>query len=98
TINSIGKSLQYYEMAKGVQKTIMQIQNAQDHLLDFKKRFDDIGEKLTKAQDSFQKANTHFSHYSSSLNKLTTSAAPSVEKTAEPKLPIGEQLSEPRLF
>lgn len=74
TINSIGKSLQYYEMAKGVQKTIMQIQTARDHLGDFKKRFDDIGEKLNRAQDSFQKANTHLTHYSSSVDKLGPSS------------------------
>ncbi len=70
TINSIGKSMQYYEMAKGVQKTIQQIQNARDHLDDFKKRFDDLGEKLTKAQDSYSKATTHLSHYNSSIEKL----------------------------
>lgn len=76
TVNSIGKSLHYYEMAKGVQKTIMQIQTAQDHLANFKNRFDDIGEKLLKAQDSFQKANTHLTHYSSSLGKLVSENEP----------------------
>ena len=70
TVNSIGKSLQYYEMAKDVKKTISQIQLARDHLSKFKNRFDEIGEKLVKAQESFQKANTHFSHYSSSVDRL----------------------------
>lgn len=70
TVNSIGKSLQYYEMAKDVKKTIAQIQVARDHLSKFKNRFDDIGEKLVKAQESFQKATTHLSHYSSSVDKL----------------------------
>jgi DNA recombination protein RmuC len=70
TVNSIGKSLQYYEMAKGVKKTISQIQLARDHLSKFRDRFDEIGERLTKAQDSFQKANTHLGHYSSSVDRL----------------------------
>jgi DNA recombination protein RmuC len=70
TINSIGKSLQYYEMAKGVKKTITQIQLARDHLGKFKNRFDEIGDKLTKAQESFSKASTHLSHYSSSVDRL----------------------------
>ncbi len=71
TVNSIGKALQYYEMAKGVQKTMQQLSLAKDHLDDFKKRFDDIGEKLFKAQDSFQKANTHLGHYTTSVDRLT---------------------------
>lgn len=70
TVNSIGKSLQYYEMAKDVKKTISQIQLARDHLSKFKGRFDDIGEKLAKAQESFQKANTHLNHYSTSVDRL----------------------------
>lgn len=73
TINSIGKSLQYYEMAKGVKKTIRQIQLASEHLNHFKTRFDEIGERLTKAQDSFQKASTHLSHYESSVDRLEKS-------------------------
>ena len=76
TINSIGKSLQYYEMAKGVKKTISQLQMARDHMAKFKTRFDEIGDKLVKAQDSFQKANTHLSHYSSSVDKLEASDGP----------------------
>ncbi len=70
TVNSIGKALQYYEMARGVQTTLQQLALAKDHLDDFKKRFDDIGEKLFKAQDSFQKANTHLGHYTSSVQRL----------------------------
>jgi DNA recombination protein RmuC len=70
TINSIGKSLQYYEMAKGVKKTLSQIQLARDHMDKFKSRFDEIGDKLVKAQESFQKASTHLSNYSSSIEKL----------------------------
>lgn len=70
TVNSIGKSLQYYEMAKDVKKTIAQIQLARDHLGKFKTRFDDIGEKLVKAQESFQKATTHLTHYSSSVDRF----------------------------
>ena len=70
TVNSIGKSLQYYEMAKGVKKTISQIQLARDHLTKFKNRFDEIGDKLSKAQESFQKASTHLTHYSSSVDRL----------------------------
>ncbi|MBI3557796.1 MAG: DNA recombination protein RmuC, partial [Deltaproteobacteria bacterium] len=70
TVNSIGKSLQYYEMAKDVKKTISQIQLARDHLSKFKNRFDEIGEKLVKAQESFQKASTHLSHYSTSVDRL----------------------------
>lgn len=73
TVNSIGKAFQYYEMAKGVQKTIRNIQLTRDHLDDFKKRFEDVGEKLMKAQDSFNKAGSHLSNYSSSVERLISS-------------------------
>lgn len=90
TVNSIGKSLQYYEMAKGVKKTISQIQLARDHLSKFKNRFDEIGDKLVKAQESFQKASTHLSNYSSSVDKLeideTVAGAIAAEKTAAASL------------
>lgn len=70
TIFSIGKSVQYYEMAKNVQKTIQQLHLAKDHLEKFKNRFEEIGDKLAKAQESFQKATSHFNHYTSSVNRL----------------------------
>ncbi len=70
TVNTISKSVQYYEMAKDVQKTLAQLATARDHLEKFKTRFDDIGEKLFKAQDSFNKASTHYERYTSSLQKL----------------------------
>jgi len=87
TINSIGKSLHYYEMARGVQRTVSQIQQAQTHLGNFKKRFDDVGEKLSKAQDSFQKAGTHLSYYSSSIERLTGDVGTLPEAAPEFKTP-----------
>lgn len=96
TINSIGKSLQYYEMAKGVNKTIRQLQLANEHLTHFKGRFDEIGDKLVKAQDSFNKASTHLSHYSSSVERLEASeddllivdASAKSGKSIAPPLPL----------
>jgi DNA recombination protein RmuC len=85
TIHSIGKSLQYYEMGKSVQSTIQQLHVAKDHLSDFKKRFEDIGEKLFKAQDSFQKANTHLTNYSTAVERLPSNV---VEQEKLPKLPL----------
>lgn len=92
TINSIGKSLQYYEMAKGVKKTIRQLQLASEHLNHFKTRFDEIGDKLTKAQDSFQKASTHLSRYESSVDKLDSPDADLIEldEVAKPERPAPE--------
>ncbi len=76
TVFSIGKSLQYYEMAKGVQKTLQQIQGAQDHFENFKKRYEDIGDKLSRAQESFQKASTHLTYYTSSVHRLAPESKP----------------------
>jgi DNA recombination protein RmuC len=93
TVNSIGKSLQYYEMAKGVNKTIRQVQLAREHLEHFKNRFDEIGDRLVKAQESFQKASTHLSHYSSSVDRLesaedTIAAITEAKPTKSMTLPL----------
>lgn len=73
SINAIGSAVKYHHMSLGVKDTIRKIQLTRDHLEDFKNRFDDIGEKLTKAQDSFGKANTHLGNYTSSIEKLVSS-------------------------
>ncbi len=100
TVNSIGKSLQYYEMAKDVKKTISQLQVARDHLSKFKNRFDEIGDRLVKAQDSFQKASTHLSHYSTSVDRLeydgegVAVAIPALPADRQAALPLSPSITE----
>ena len=85
-MNSIGKALQYYEMEKGVQKTIRQNQLTKNHREDFKARFEKIGDSLGRAKDSYNKANTHLGNYSSSVEKLMAAE----EKIAIPtESPVG---------
>ncbi|MBI2606870.1 MAG: DNA recombination protein RmuC [Deltaproteobacteria bacterium] len=72
SINAIGSAVRYHQMSLGVKDTIRKIQLTRNHLEDFKNRFEDIGEKLIKAQDSFGKANTHLGNYTSSIEKLVS--------------------------
>ncbi len=71
TLKGISLSYDYYEMAKGVEKTIEEIRKAQRHFGNFQKQFDEIGQKLQKAQDAFSTAQGHLSHYSGVVIRLT---------------------------
>lgn len=77
TLKGISLSYDYYEMAKGVEQTIEEIRKAQRHFGNFQKQFDEIGQKLQKAQDAFSTAQGHLSRYSGVVIRLTG------EETAE---------------
>lgn len=71
TLHSIALSRSYYEMAKGVEKTIMEIKKSQQHFRNFEGRFSEIGNSLNKAQTVFNTAATHLSRYQSAVSRLT---------------------------
>lgn len=61
---------EYYEMARGVEKTIEDVKKARRHFEHFEKKFEDIGKGLQKAQEAFDTANTHLGRYESSVYRL----------------------------
>lgn len=71
TLRSIAIAQEYYELAKGVEKTIEDVKKAQRHFDHFEKRFEDVGKGLRKAQEAFETANSHLSYYGGSVFKLT---------------------------
>lgn len=90
TLHSISLSRNYYEMAKGVEKTIIEVKKAQQHFKNFEGRFDEVGSSLNKATHAFNTATTHLSRYGSAIGRLTgidnteiPSALPSAEATLE---------------
>ncbi len=90
TLKGISIAYDYYEMAKNVDKTIEEIQITKKHLSNFMDRFEQIGDSLEKAQDSFRKAGTHLSRYTSSITKLTGGTIEEIEETkTPPQLPGG---------
>ncbi len=71
SLRAIAMAQEYYEMARGVEKTIEDIKKARKHFDHFGKKFEDIGKGLKKAQEAFETANTHLGHYGSSIFRLT---------------------------
>ena len=69
-LQSVAVAQQYYEMSRGVEKTIEDVKKARKHFENFEKRFEDLGKSLKKAQDSFDTANSHLGRYESSVFRL----------------------------
>lgn len=70
-LRSVVMAQEYYEMARGVEKTIEDVKKARRHFEHFEKKFDEIGKGLKKAQDAFETANVHLGRYESSIVRLT---------------------------
>jgi DNA recombination protein RmuC len=71
SLRSVVIAQEYYEMARGVEKTIEDVRKAQKHFDHFQRKFDEIGKGLMKAQEAFHTAHTHLGYYGSSVTKLT---------------------------
>jgi len=83
SLQSVLMAQEYYEMARGVEKTIEDVKKARRHFEHFERKFEDIGKGLRKAQEAFETANTHLGHYETSVFRLvgeTPEALPSPEK------------------
>jgi DNA recombination protein RmuC len=70
SLRSIAMAQEYYEMARGVEKTIEEVTKARKHFEHFENKFEDIGRGLKKAQEAFETANTHLGRYESSIVRL----------------------------
>ncbi|MBS1960568.1 MAG: DNA recombination protein RmuC, partial [Bdellovibrionales bacterium] len=69
-LHSVSVAQEYYEMARGVEKTIEDVKKARRNFEHFEKRFDDVGKGLKKAQEAFETANTHLTRFESSVYRL----------------------------
>ena len=80
SLHSISMAQEYYNMARGVEKTIEDVRKARRHFEHFEKRFEDVGKGLKKAQEAYDTAHTHLGHYVTSAYRLTGE-----DPTLEPK-------------
>lgn len=71
TLHAVSVARNYYEMAKGVEKTILEVKKSQQHFEKFESRFEEIGNSLQKAQASFGVAGTHLTRFRSAIGRLT---------------------------
>lgn len=88
TLHSVSVARNYYEMAKGVEKTILEIKKSQQHFSHFQSRFDEIGTALQKAQNSFGVAGTHLSRYTNSISRLTGQELSELPTTSSEKIAL----------
>lgn len=86
TLHAVSVARNYYEMAKGVEKTILEVKKSQQHFTNFEHRFQEIGNALQKAQSAFGVAGTHLSRFSSAVSRLT--GLESTETIANSSAPI----------
>src|SRR5579885_2869250 len=70
SLHSVAMAQEYYEMARGVEKTIEEISGARRHFEHFESRFDEVGRGLKKAQEAFETAQTHLGRYGNSVERL----------------------------
>lgn len=87
SLNSVAMAQEYYEMARGVQKTIEDVRKARRHFEHFESKFEDIGKGLKKAQEAFETANTHLGRYENSIFRLTGETP---EEQVQPQLTAPE--------
>lgn len=73
-LHSVTVAQEYYEMARGVEKTIEDVKKARRNFEHFEKKFEDVGKGLKKAQEAFETANTHLTRYESSVYRLVGEA------------------------
>ena len=70
SLKSVAMAQDYYERARGVEKTIEDVSKARKHVEHFETKFEEIGRGLKKAQEAFETANTHLGRYESSIVRL----------------------------
>lgn len=76
SLHSVTMAQEYYEMARGVEKTIEDVKKARRHFQHFETKFEDLGKGLRKAQEAFETANRHLGHYENSIFRLTGEETP----------------------
>ena len=70
SLHSVRMAQEYYEMARGVDRTIEDVKKARRHFEHFERKFEEVGRGIKKAQEAFETAHTHLGHYETSVYRL----------------------------
>jgi DNA recombination protein RmuC len=92
SLHSVAMAQEYYEMARGVEKTIEDVRKARRHFEHFEKKFDEIGKGLRRAQDAFETAQTHLTHYETSVYRLIGETAAAGDLGAATATTLSEEI------
>jgi len=87
-LQSVSIAQEYYEMSRGVEKTMEDNRRARKHFDHFGKKFEDVGKGLRKAQDAFETAHTPLGRYESSIFRLIGEGAPAPRQLENVNLKI----------
>lgn len=74
-LRSVSMAQEYYNMSRGVEKTIEDVKKARRHFEHFEKKFEEVGTGLRKAQHAFETASTHLGRYETSVYRLMGDSA-----------------------
>ncbi len=85
TLNAVAMVHRWYQVQKGMAKSIEEFGKAQRTLAHFEAKFEVIGKSLNKARDAYDTASTHLNSYKGRITKLSGEEIPELEETEEPK-------------
>ncbi len=76
TLRTVAMSINQYEFARNVEKTLEQIRAAQASFAYFQKKFEEVGRGLEKAQEAYSTATGHLNRFANRVVRLTGETAP----------------------
>lgn len=83
TLKAVAMSISQFEFARGVQKTLEQLNAAQRSFTLFQRKFEEVGKGLEKAQEAYHTATGHLHRYANRVVRLTGEPPPELPEAAE---------------
>src|ERR1017187_4657555 len=88
TLHTISLVHKWYEVAKGFEKSRVELAKAQKSFDFFQNQFENVGKSLSKAQEAFDKATTHLKTYRGKVSALSGQEQLELETTAASDKPL----------
>jgi DNA recombination protein RmuC len=95
TLQTIALVHKWYEVARGFEKSRVELAKAQKYFDYFQNNFENVGKSLGKAQEAFDKASTHLKAYRGKVTALSGQEQLDLDTggSAEPSLPLIDKAS-----
>jgi len=90
TLQTIALVHKWYEVAKGFEKSRVELGKAQKSFDYFQNQFENVGKSLGKAQEAFDKATTHLKAYRGKVTALSGQEQLELESAADASTPATE--------
>jgi DNA recombination protein RmuC len=83
TLQAIAMVHKWYQVQKGLAKTIEEFGRAQKNLANFESKFEVLGRSLEKAQEAYSTASTHLNRYKNKVTQLSGEPVPELGTDGE---------------